>query len=181
MGKAAVFLDRDDTLIENVPYLGDPSQVRLLPGAQEALNRLQQGQRSLIVVSNQSGVGRGLITKDQVRAVDARMEELLGIHFLEYRHCFAAPGDPYDERRKPSPAMLVESAAENGLDLSRSVMVGNRLSDIQAGHAAGCQTVLLQLRVPPEEEKTASALATYSTKSWSEAADWILSPDRGKK
>lgn len=181
MGKAAVFLDRDDTLIENVPYLGDPSQVRLLPGAQEALTKLQQSQRPLIVVSNQSGVGRGLITKDQVRAVDARMEQLLGIHFLEYRHCFAAPGDPYDERRKPSPLMLQESAAEHGIDLPKSVMVGNRLSDIQAGQAAGCQTVLLQLRVPPEDEKPSSALATYSAKSWSEAADWILSPNRGTK
>ena len=106
MGKAAVFLDRDDTLIENVPYLGDPDKVQLLPGAKKSMESLQNGNLPLIVVSNQSGVGRGLITKEQVRAVDSRMEQLLGIRFLEYRHCFAAPGDPYDDRRKPSPRML---------------------------------------------------------------------------
>lgn len=181
MGKAAVFLDRDDTLIENVPYLGNPAKVRLLPGAKEAIHRLHANQLPLIVVSNQSGVGRGLITKDQVRAVDARMEQLLEVRFLEYRHCFAAPGDPYDERRKPSPRMLQESAAEHGLDLSCCTMVGNRLSDIQAGQAAGCLTVFLLLRVPPEDEKPASTLANYSAKSWSEAADWILSPSRSTK
>jgi D-glycero-D-manno-heptose 1,7-bisphosphate phosphatase len=175
MGKAAVFLDRDDTLIENVPYLGDPEQVRLLPGAKEAIQRLRQRGLPLFIVSNQSGVGRGFITKDQVRSVDARMEELLGIPFVDYCHCFAAPGDPYDERRKPSPLMLQEAAAEHGLDLSHSVMVGNRLSDIQAGHSAGCWTVLLKLRVHPEDEKESTTLASYSAETWEKATDWILS------
>ena len=178
MGKAAVFLDRDDTLIENVPYLGDPGQVRLLLGAREALHQFKQNQLPLIAVSTQSGVGRGLITKQQVHAVDSRMEELLGIRFLEYRHCFAAPGDPYDEHRKPSPLMLQESAAEHGFDLTRSVMIGNRLSDIQAGHTAGCQTVFLQLRVPPEDEKLSSILANFCAPSWSKAAEWILAKTR---
>ena len=176
MGKAAVFLDRDDTLIENVPYLGDPEKVRLLPGTKEAIQKLRQNGLPLIVVSNQSGVGRGLITKEQVRSVDARMEQLVGLHFLEYRHCFAAPGDPYDERRKPSPLMLQEAATEHGLDLSHSVMVGNRLSDIQAGHSAGCQTVLLKLRVHSEDEKESTALATYSAEDWAKAADTRSSP-----
>jgi D-glycero-D-manno-heptose 1,7-bisphosphate phosphatase len=177
MGKAAVFLDRDDTLIENVPYLGDPEKVKLLSGAKEAIQKLHQQKLPLIIVSNQSGVGRGLITKEQVRAVDARMEHLLGIPspFLSYRHCFAAPGDPYDERRKPSPLMLQEAAADHGLDLTRSIMVGNRLSDIQAGHTAGCQTLLLKLRVHTDDEKEATALATYAAESWLEAVDWILS------
>jgi len=176
MGKAAVFLDRDDTLIENVPYLGDPGKVQLLPGTQDALQKLHHSGLPLIVVSSQSGVGRGLITKEQVRSVDARMEELLGISslFLDYRHCFAAPGDPYDERRKPSPLMLQEAAAEHDLDLARSFMVGNRLSDIQAGHAAGCTTVLLKLRIHPGDQKASASLANYSASTWPEATDWIL-------
>jgi len=178
MGKAAVFLDRDDTLIENVPYLGDPDKVQLLPGAKKSMESLQNGNLPLIVVSNQSGVGRGLITKEQVRAVDSRMEQLLGIRFLEYRHCFAAPGDPYDDRRKPSPRMLQESAQEHGLDLARSFMVGNRLSDIQAGHAAGCKTVLLKLRVHPEDEQQSTTLADHCAETWEEAAQWILSRTR---
>ena len=176
MGKAAVFLDRDDTLIENVPYLGDPEKVKLLPGAKEAIQRLHRKGLPLIVVSNQSGVGRGLISKAQVRAVDSRMEQLLGVSspFLDYRHCFAAPGDPYDQRRKPSPLMLQEAASDHGLNLAHSFMVGNRLTDIQAGHAAGCSTILLELRAHPEDERESSSLASFSAPSWAEAADWIL-------
>ena len=176
MAKAAVFLDRDDTLIENIPYLGDPSQVRLLPGAAEACQRLRQAGFPLLVVSNQSGVGRGLISKDQVRAVDQKMEILLGGSgtITGYYHCYAAPGDPYDERRKPSPAMLQEGARDLGLDLARCVMVGNRLSDIQAGIRAGCSSLLLDLRVPAREKGEAVREASFVAKDWTSAADWIL-------
>ena len=78
MGKKAVFFDRDDTLIENVPYLGDPKLVTLMPEASSAIADLRSANFLLVVISNQSGVGRGLITKEQVRSVDAKMEELLG-------------------------------------------------------------------------------------------------------
>ena len=180
MAKAAVFLDRDDTLIENIPYLGDPSQVRLMPGAAEACQKLRQAGYPLFVVSNQSGVGRGLITKQQVQAVDRKMESLLGGDgvIAGYYHCYASPGDPYDERRKPSPAMLQESAREHGLDLSRSVMVGNRLSDLQAGLRAGCSAILLDLHVPAEEKAEASRTASFVANSWASAVDWVL--QRGK-
>ena len=176
MAKAAVFLDRDDTLIENIPYLGDPSKVRLMPGAAEACQKLSQAGLPLFVVSNQSGVGRGLITKEQVWAVDRKMESLLGqpgtIH--GYYHCYAAPGDPYDERRKPSPVMLQEAAREHGLDLSQSTMVGNRLSDIQAGLQAGCAAVLLNLHVPQEDKSEAERAASLVAKDWNAAAAFIL-------
>jgi len=176
MGKAAIFLDRDDTLIENVPYLGDPTKVRLLPGAKDAIHRLHQAGFSLIVVSNQSGVGRGLITKEQVHSVDTRMADLFGggSIFTAFTHCFAAPGDPYDERRKPSPVMLQDSALEHGLSLKNSFMVGNRLSDIQSGASAGCRTIILQLRIHPGDKKACTDLATFSAKDWPAACDWIF-------
>jgi D-glycero-D-manno-heptose 1,7-bisphosphate phosphatase len=176
MGKSAVFLDRDDTLIENVPYLGDPKKVKLIPGASSAIAEFRRSKIPLIIISNQSGVGRGLITKEQVQSVDARMEELLGGGkvFTHYGHCYAAPGDPYDDRRKPSPKMLQESAAAFDLDLKSSFMVGNRLSDVQAGQAAGCQTILLNLRVPPEELEASVQLASFTAHDWSSAKDWIL-------
>lgn len=176
MAKAAIFLDRDDTLIENIPYLGDPSRVRLVAGAAEGCQRLLQAGFPLFVVSNQSGVGRGLITKEQVRAVDQKMESLLGGEGVisGYYHCFAAPGDPYDERRKPSPAMLREAARDQDLNLSRSVMVGNRLSDIEAGLAAGCTALLLDLHVPAEEKESAARTATFVAPSWESAVTWIL-------
>ena len=176
MAKAAVFLDRDDTLIENIPYLGDPSKVRLMPGAAEACQKLSQAGLPLFVVSNQSGVGRGWITKDQVRAVDLKMESLLGKTGViqGYYHCYAAPGDPYDERRKPSPAMLLEAAREHGLDLSQSTMVGNRLSDLEAGLRAGCASILLDLHVPLEERLEAARVASFVAKDWNSAVDFIL-------
>jgi D-glycero-D-manno-heptose 1,7-bisphosphate phosphatase len=176
MGKSAVFLDRDDTLIENVPYLGDPVKVKLIPGASSAIAELRRSKLPLIIISNQSGVGRGLITKEQVQSVDARMEELLGGGniFSHYGHCYAAPGDPYDDRRKPSPKMLQEAAATLNIDLKKSFMVGNRLSDMQAGKAAGCQTILLNLRVPPEELEASVQIASLTAHDWSSAKDWIL-------
>jgi len=176
MGKHAVFLDRDDTLIENVPYLGDPKLVKLMPGASSAISDLRAADFLLIVISNQSGVGRGLITKEQVRSVDAKMEELLGGKniFAAYGHCFAVPDDPYDDRRKPSPKMIQQAASDLQIDLGRSFMVGNRLSDIQAGNSAGCQTVLLALRVPKDEMHEASGLATYVASDWPKAKKWIL-------
>ena len=176
MGKGAVFLDRDDTLIENVPYLGDPSLVKLMPGAMQAVQALRHAGFPLVIVSNQSGVGRGLITKEQVRSVDARMEELLGGReiFTTYKHCYAAPGDPYDEHRQPSPLLLQEAAQTHGFDLLQSYMVGNRLSDIQAGHQAGCKTILLLLRVPPDEREDAIRLASFPAKDWPSACDWLL-------
>jgi len=176
MGKSAVFLDRDDTLIENVPYLGDPKKVKLIPGASSAIAEFRRSKIPLIIISNQSGVGRGLITKEQVRSVDARMEELLGGGnvFTHYGHCYAAPGDPYDDRRKPSPKMLQDAATRFGLDLKKSFMVGNRLSDVQAGQAAGCQTILLNLRVPPEELAASVQIASFTANDWPSAKDWIL-------
>ncbi|NDA10035.1 MAG: HAD family hydrolase [Verrucomicrobia bacterium] len=175
MAKAAVFLDRDDTLIENIPYLGDPSKVRLMPGAAEACQKLRQAGYFLFVVSNQSGVGRGLITKEQVRSVDLKMESLIGAAgtISGYYHCFATPGDPYDERRKPSPAMLQEAAHEHVLDLARSFMIGNRLSDIQAGLQAGCSAILLDLCVPMEEKAEAARTASFVAKDWNSAVEWI--------
>ena len=176
MGKSAVFLDRDDTLIENVPYLGDPKKVKLIPGASSAIAEFRRSKIPLIIISNQSGVGRGLITKEQVRSVDARMEELLGGGnvFTHYGHCYAAPGDPYDDRRKPSPKMLQDAATTFGLDLKKSFMVGNRLSDVQAGQAAGCQTILLNLRVPPEELAASLQIASFTANDWPSAKDWIF-------
>jgi D-glycero-D-manno-heptose 1,7-bisphosphate phosphatase len=176
MGKRAVFLDRDDTLIENVPYLGDPAKVKLMPGAAEALLQFRKANLTLVVISNQSGVGRGYITKAQVRSVDARMEELLGGGqiFAHYGHCFAAPGDPYDDSRKPSPKMIQEAGAKLGIELERSFMVGNRLSDIQAGRSAKCKTVLLKLYVPPDEVADADKLASFSAPNWDSAKEWIL-------
>jgi len=141
----AVFLDRDGTLIEDVGYPRDPDRVRLLPGVPEALQRLRQAGFRLVIVSNQSGVGRGLVTPEEVTAVHRRLIEVLeghGVVIDDARYCPHAPEDACD-CRKPSPAMLYAAAEHLGIDLAGSFMVGDKASDAEAGRRAGAATVLL--------------------------------------
>lgn len=173
MIRRAVFLDRDDTLIYNIPYNGDPSLVKLLPGVKESLHRLKEAGFLLFIVSNQSGVGRRLITHEQVLQVNAEMERQLGkAFFTDVYNCYAAPGDPDDNTRKPSPAFLFQARDQYQLDLEKSFMVGDRLSDVQCGLNAGCRSVFLLTSEHDSEE--ARRLAHYVASTVSQATDWIL-------
>jgi D-glycero-D-manno-heptose 1,7-bisphosphate phosphatase len=143
--RRAAFLDRDGTIIFDEGYLADASRVRLVPGAARSLRRLREKGALLIVVSNQSGVARGLIRRDQLEAVDAAMDRLLadeGVHLDATYYCEHGPDDGC-ACRKPRPGMLERAAAEHGIALGRSVMVGDKRSDVEAGRAAGCATALL--------------------------------------
>ncbi len=136
----AVFLDRDGTILEHVPYMTDPAQVRLMPGAADALGRLRAAGYLLVIVSNQSLVARGLGTHAQAEAVSRRMEELFaaeGVRFDAIKYCFDPP-ESNSPRRKPNPGMLLEAAAELDIDLARSAMIGDDPRDAEAGRAAGC-------------------------------------------
>ncbi len=175
--RAAVFLDRDDTLIRNMPYLGDPAGVEVLSGVADGLARLRGAAYMLVLASNQSGVGRGLITKDQVAAVNTRMQELLGLDLDAVYACYAAPEDPYGaEERKPSPAMLVRAAADHGIDLRRSFMVGDRLTDVRCGRAAGCRTVWVAGGTCDNAADSARAReeADFVAADFGSAVKWIL-------
>jgi D-glycero-D-manno-heptose 1,7-bisphosphate phosphatase len=173
--KRAVFFDRDDTLIRNVPYLGDPAQVRLLPGASAALRDLRAAGFGLFIVSNQSGVGRGLITREQVQAVNDEMNRQLGETFFEgIYNCYAAPEDPYADERKPSPILVQRAATEHGLDLKRSFFVGDRLSDMQCGKNAGCRSVLVLTGIVNQEQEDSRKAADFVTEDLAGAAKWIL-------
>jgi len=177
VGAPAVFFDRDDTLMVNIPYLGDPSKVQVLPGVPEALARLEKEGFLLFVISNQSGVGRGLITREQVASVNAELDRKLGKPFFRgVYNCFAAPEDPYgSEERKPSPAMVFQARDEHGLDLKRSFFVGDRLSDVECGRNAGCRSVLVLTGVghADADVEKARGLADFAAKDIAEAADWI--------
>jgi D-glycero-D-manno-heptose 1,7-bisphosphate phosphatase len=178
----AVFLDRDDTLIVNVPYLGDPGRVEIFPEAAAALHALRQAGFLLFVVSNQSGVGRGLITREQVFAVNTEMQrQLNGDHIRAFYHSYATPDDPYATDRKPSPELLLEAAATHEVDLAGSFFIGDRLSDIECGINAGCRTVLLthakssrRDSIDPEDA-VARTKAHYITNTLTDAANWIIS------
>ena len=137
--RRALFLDRDGTLITDVGYPRDPALVEPLPGALEALRALS-ARFALVIVSNQSGIGRGLITPAEARAVHDRVIAVFagaGVDFAGAYYCPHAPGDGCP-CRKPAPGLLLDAARDLGLDLAGSVMVGDKASDIAAGLAAGC-------------------------------------------
>ena len=136
----ALFLDRDGTLIEDHGYLADPAGVRLLPAVAAALRRFRDAGYALVLVTNQSGIGRGFYGWDDYEAVAARLRELLAEEGMELDAelaCAHTPGVEGCTWRKPGPGMLVEAARQLGLDLSRSLLVGDKLSDIEAAAAAG--------------------------------------------
>jgi D-glycero-D-manno-heptose 1,7-bisphosphate phosphatase len=188
VSRPAVFFDRDDTLMVNVPYLGDPAQVEAFAEAASALAELARAGFLLFVVSNQSGVGRGLITREQVDAVNIELVRQLGHdHIHTFYHSYATPDDPYATDRKPSPEILLAAAKEHGLDLTRSFFVGDRLSDIECGIAAGCRTVFLthpkssRRDEVTEDDQKALKLANFVVKDLSEAAAWIVKQSGGSK
>jgi D-glycero-D-manno-heptose 1,7-bisphosphate phosphatase len=172
----AVFLDRDDTLIRNIPYLGDPAMVELLPGVADGLGALRNAGFRLYLVSNQSGVGRGLITKAQVAAVNAEMERRIGLSLDGAYLCYADPADPYAaDERKPSPTLLFRARDEHGLDLARSFIIGDKKIDIECGRNAGCQgSILVRTGTEPAAVEGAEALSDFTAPTFAQAADWIL-------
>lgn len=144
----AVFLDRDGTIIEDRDYLGDPEGVYLLPGAAEAIAALNRAAWPVIVVTNQSGIGRGFFSEADYHAVAARMIELLtaeGASIDATYFCPHAPGVlPDCLCRKPSAGLFEQAAGERGLDLARSHYVGDRVRDLVAGIERGGRGYLIE-------------------------------------
>lgn len=136
---AAVFFDRDGTLIEHVPYLSDPAEVILRPGVREALARLQGMATKLFLFTNQSGVARGLFTLADVEAVNRRMIDLLGLGTDLFTDICVAPEHPDEppRYRKPSPRFIRETLERHGLDATAAWMVGDSPVDWEAGLNAG--------------------------------------------
>jgi len=153
MKRPAVFFDRDNTLIVSDGYLGDPNGVALIDGAADAVARARQLGYATVVFTNQSGVARGMFTEKKVHAVNARLDEMLqdqNAHAVIDRHEYCpfhpeASIEAYrqdSELRKPKPGMILQAAERLALDLSRSWVIGDAPRDIEAGHAAGCRTIL---------------------------------------
>lgn len=146
----AVLFDRDGTLVVDVPYNGDPAKVRLMPGAAAAVAELRAAGLRVAVVTNQSGVARGLLTRSQVAAVNARVDALLG-GLDAWLVCVHGPDDGCD-CRKPAPGLVLKAAAELGVEPSRCVVVGDIGSDVQAARAAGARGILVPTPVTRAEE-----------------------------
>ena len=153
MPREAVFLDRDGTIIEEVNYLASPEQVRLIPGAADAVRAFNEAGVLVVVVTNQAGVARGYFPESRVAEVHEHLSALLaehGAHIDAYYHCPHHPTEGVGEYRvacdcrKPKPGLLLTAARELDIDLSRSWMIGDKACDAEAGAAAGCRTLLVR-------------------------------------
>jgi D-glycero-D-manno-heptose 1,7-bisphosphate phosphatase len=148
----AVFLDKDGTLVEDVPYNVDPDSMQLTAGAAEGLRLLHRAGYRLFVVSNQSGVARGYFREQALVGVAGRLRTLLGQLDVPLAGFFYCPHHPEGSVaayalacscRKPGAELLLRAAREHDVDLGRSWMIGDILDDVEAGRRAGCRTVLL--------------------------------------
>jgi D-glycero-D-manno-heptose 1,7-bisphosphate phosphatase len=142
---AAVFLDRDGTIIADKDYLSRPEEVVMLPGAGAALHGLHAAGFKLFVVSNQSGVGRGYFTREDVDKVNERVCQELRKDGVACEKIYIAPEAPEQPSRgrKPSPQFLLDARDEFGIDLSRSYMIGDKLIDLECGWNAGVNKSIL--------------------------------------
>jgi D-glycero-D-manno-heptose 1,7-bisphosphate phosphatase len=168
----ALFLDRDGTIIEDRGYMREPGDVHPLPGAGEALLSIASRGWKLIIISNQSGVGRGLISRGQMDAVQARFLKLMessGVQITASYFCPHAPEEGCD-CRKPSDYFLQLAAKEHQIDLKRSWMAGDREADILCGRNAGCSTIWLRNETFP----VAADLPTFIASDWGEIRQRLL-------
>ena len=183
---SAVFLDKDGTLIEDVPYNVAPEQMRLVPDAPEALHLLARSGYRLIVVSNQPGVALGMFPEYALRAVEQRLQELLlpaGVSLHGFYYCphFPRARIPayrlHCNCRKPAPGMLTRAARDHSLQLRSSWLVGDILDDIEAGRRANCKTVLINNGNETEWELTAERCPHAVANNLLEAARTIVRVD----
>ncbi|MDD5462961.1 MAG: HAD family hydrolase [Methylococcales bacterium] len=140
----AVFIDKDGTLIHDVPFNISPHQVRLMEGAGETLQRLKKAGYQLLVISNQSGVARGLFNEADLLPVNRQIQILLAPYAVNIDAFYYCPHGPDDGCgcRKPKPGMILRAARNHAIELSISWMIGDILHDVEAGNRAGCHTIL---------------------------------------
>jgi D-glycero-D-manno-heptose 1,7-bisphosphate phosphatase len=166
----AVFFDRDGTLMEEVHYCADPARVRVYPGVPDALRQLKDAGWRVFVVTNQSGIGRGLFPEEQYHAVHREFLRQLGEGLVDASYyCPDPPGVP-SACRKPAPGMLLKAAAEFAIDLSASYIVGDKAADIECGRRAGAGAILVLTGYGREQTCTAD----FTFGDASEAVRWIL-------
>ena len=140
----AVFIDRDGTIMEDADYCSHPKEVKIFPGVPEALRRLKSNGFKLIIITNQSGIGRGIFTIEQYRAVEAEVLRQLGNGLVDATYfCPDVPGQN-SSCRKPAPGMILQATQEHRIDLSRSFFIGDKEIDAECGRNADVRTIRVQ-------------------------------------
>jgi D-glycero-D-manno-heptose 1,7-bisphosphate phosphatase len=168
--RPVVFLDRDGTLMDEVDFCRDPAHVRAIPGAKERLTRLRQSGWAVVVITNQSGIGRGIIRPEEYEAVHAELLRQLDHQIDGAYFCPDVP--PHvTHRRKPGTGMIEEAVRDLGLDLSRGYFVGDKPMDIACGHNAGLPAILVRTGYG---KRHLDSDAEFIARDVTEALDWIF-------
>jgi D-glycero-D-manno-heptose 1,7-bisphosphate phosphatase len=180
--ETAVFMDRDGTLMVDVGYCSSADEVHLLPGVKENLHRLKAQGLKLVIVTNQSGIGRGYFAEADFWIVQRKFEEKIGPGVIDATYfCPDRPEEP-TERRKPAPGMLLEAARDLSVDLKSSFMIGDQSSDVEAGIRAGVKAAILIH--PDGTRSTPQSGAAFVAPDFAETTKFILeqlSPNAGPK
>ena len=167
----AVFIDRDGTLMDDADYCSRPDQVKIFDGVSDALRRLKDAGYRVIVITNQSGIGRGFFTEDVYRAVEAEVSRQLGDGLIDATYfCPDAPGKP-SKCRKPAPGMVLQAAREHDIDLSRSFLIGDKEIDAECAHNAGVRAIRVRTGF---DKMTDGSCADWVTEDLPAAAKIIL-------
>ena len=176
----AVFLDKDGTLINDVPYNADPDLITLADGVLSGVSRLYLARFALVVVTNQAGIAKGYFSEQDLSAVRNKLQALIKVPLSGFYYCPHHPQGSLPEYtqacdcRKPAPGLLLRAAADLDLDLNRSWMVGDILNDIEAGCLAGCRTVLIDNGNETEWNLTQNRTPNIRAANFAQAVDPIL-------
>jgi D-glycero-D-manno-heptose 1,7-bisphosphate phosphatase len=184
VNRPAIFIDRDGTLNLNVHHLRRVKDLRLIPGAAEAVARLNEAGHLVVIITNQSAIARGYITEAYLADIHRKLARHLARAGAQFDGLYYCPHHPdYGDQtlcecRKPAPGLLLRAAAERNLDLKGSIMIGDSLTDLQAGWNAGCQSALVLTGSGENTRENADAdtldrMACIG-KDLSEVVDWIL-------
>ncbi len=167
----AVFLDRDGTLMHDADYCSRPEQVQIFNQVPAVLRRLKKAGYKIIVITNQSGIGRGFFTEQEYRAVESEVSRQVGDGLIDATYfCPDVPGRP-SECRKPAPGMVLQAAREHALDLSRSFLVGDKEIDAECAHNAGVRAIRVRTGF---DKMTDGSCADWVAEDLPAAAEIIL-------
>ena len=171
----AVFVDRDGTIMHDADYCSDPKQVHVFEGVREALRRLKRKGYKLIIITNQSGIGRGFFTLEQYRAVETEVWRQVGPGLIDATYfCPDTPQQP-SKCRKPAPGMILQAARDHYIDLARSFFIGDKEIDAECGRNAGVRTIRVRTGF---DKMTDGSCADWVAEDLKHAADIILHATR---
>ena len=179
----AVFLDRDGTIIEDVGYMSSPEQIQFIPGSIEAIKKLKEAGYKVVVITNQAGIARGLITEDMLQTIDKVLHKWIlnaGAHLDGIYYCPHHPEHgvyPYKqvcECRKPHPGLIKRAQKDLNIELSHSFMIGDKATDVAAGKRAGTKTIFVMTGRGKNEKERLIEKPDHIAENLNQAVNWIL-------